>query len=303
MNQKVYKLTPAISDRLWGGERLKQYGKDPTADRIAETWELSFHPSGCATVGDVSVAELFGKEAFGTLSERFERFPVLTKFIDAKENLSVQVHPSDEYALANENSYGKTEMWVIVEAEEGAGLYLGLKKAVGRDEFSRAIEEGRVEEFLSFVPVKPGDVYFIPAGTLHAIGSGVLLYEIQQNSDLTYRVYDYNRRDDQGNLRELHVESALKVADLFPYQSQKITSDDPALIGDCEYFKTRIYKEKFTNKAFFVDNESYLAITALSGEGVIDGEKIVKGDTFFIPAGAGEVTLSGELEVVTVGMK
>ena len=303
MNRKAYKLTPALSDRLWGGVRLKEYGKDKTAGRIAESWELSFHPSGCATVDGTPVTEVFDRRDFGTLCERFERFPVLTKFIDAKENLSVQVHPSDAYALENENSYGKTEMWVIVECEEGAGLYLGLKKAVGRDEFSRAIEEGRVEELLSFVPVKPGEVYFIPAGTLHAIGGGVLLYEIQQNSDLTYRVYDYNRRDASGKLRELHVEAAMKVADLVPYESTKISGDDPALIGDCEYFKTRIYKEKFTNKAFFVDESSYLAITALSGEGELDGQKIQKGDTFFIPAGAGEVTLSGELIVVTVGMK
>ena len=298
---RIYKLTPALMDNLWGGNKLREYGKSSDKDRIAESWELSFTKGGEATIGNGQrLTEAFPKECWGTACEKFHAFPVLTKFIDAREKLSVQVHPSDEYALENEGQFGKTEMWYVVDAEEGAGLYMGLEGKCDKDEFARAVADGTVEELLSFKTVKPGDVYFIPSGTIHAIGAGVVIFEIQQNSTLTYRLYDYMRRDKDGNLRELHVDKAMKVSLLEPYAESTFDTDDESVIGKCEYFETRKYTLNFTKQSFNVEKDSYLSITCVSGEGTIEGEKITRGDTFFIPSGEGEVTVEGKLDIIAV---
>ncbi len=299
--QKIYKLTPAVKDNLWGGNKLRNFGKTSSKDRIAESWELSFTNGGEATISDGRVmSEAFPRAAWGWACDKFPFFPVLTKFIDAREKLSVQVHPSDDYALANEGQFGKTEMWYVVEADEGAGLYMGLNSECGKDEFASAVADGSVEELLSFKEVKAGDVYFIPSGTIHAIGEGVVIFEIQQNSTLTYRLYDYMRRDKDGNLRELHVDKAMKVSSLTPYVQQEFDTEDDAVIGKCEYFETSKYKLKLSKQTFNVDKSSFLSITCVSGCGEIEGEKIVRGDTFFIPADTGEITVSGELEIIAV---
>ena len=299
--QKIYRLTPALKDNIWGGNKLRGYGKESDKDRIAESWELSFTSGGEARIADGrAMSEAFPREAWGTACERFHAFPVLTKFIDAREKLSVQVHPSDEYALENEGQFGKTEMWYVVDAEEGAGLYMGLERECDKDEFARAVADGTVEELLSFKTVHPGDVYFIPSGTIHAIGAGVVIFEIQQNSTLTYRLYDYMRRDKDGNLRELHVDKAMKVSLLEPYSESKFDTSDESVIGKCEYFETRKYKLNFAKHTFNVENDSYLSVTCVSGEGRIEGEKIALGDTFFIPAGMGEITVEGDLEIIAV---
>ena len=299
--QKIYKLTPAVKDNLWGGNKLRNFGKTSSKDRIAESWELSFTNGGEATISDGRVmSEAFPRAAWGWACDKFPFFPVLTKFIDAREKLSVQVHPSDDYALANEGQFGKTEMWYVVEADEGAGLYMGLNSECGKDEFAMAVADGSVEELLSFKEVKAGDVYFIPSGTIHAIGEGVVIFEIQQNSTLTYRLYDYMRRDKDGNLRELHVDKAMKVSSLTPYVQQEFDTEDDAVIGKCEYFETSKYKLKLSKQTFNVDKSSFLSITCVSGCGEIEGEKIVRGDTFFIPADTGEITVSGELEIIAV---
>ena len=298
---RIYKLTPALKDNIWGGNKLREYGKESDKDRIAESWELSFTSGGEARIDDGrEMTAAFPKESWGTACERFHAFPVLTKFIDAREKLSVQVHPSDEYALKNEGQFGKTEMWYVVDAEEGAGLYMGLERECEKDEFARAVADGTVEELLSFKTVKSGDVYFIPSGTIHAIGAGVVIFEIQQNSTLTYRLYDYMRRDKEGNLRELHVDKAMKVSLLEPYKEAKFDTDDESVIGKCEYFETRKYSLNFTKQSFNVENNSYLSITCVKGEGTIEGEKITRGDTFFIPAGEGEVTVEGNLDIIAV---
>ena len=299
--QKIYRLTPAVKDNIWGGNKLREYGKESEKDRIAESWELSFTSGGEARVADGrEMSEAFPRSTWGEACEKFHAFPVLTKFIDAKDKLSVQVHPSDAYALENEGQFGKTEMWYVVDAEEGAGLYMGLERVCERDEFAAAVADGTVEDLLSFKQVRPGDVYFIPSGTIHAIGAGVVIFEIQQNSTLTYRLYDYMRRDKDGNLRELHVDKAMKVSLLEPYREAKFDTDDESVIGKCEYFETRKYTLKFTKKVFNVGKDSYLSITCVSGEGVIEGEKISRGDTFFIPADAGEITVFGDLELIAV---
>ena len=300
---KIYKLTPALKDNIWGGNKLREYGKDSDSDRIAESWELSFTNGGEATIEDGrKMSAAFPKETWGTNCERFHAFPVLTKFIDAKDNLSVQVHPSDEYALTNEGQFGKTEMWYVVEADEGSGLYMGLERECTPEEFERATADGTVEKLLSFKKVKRGDVYFIPSGTIHAIGSGVVIFEIQQNSTLTYRLYDYMRRDKDGNLRELHVEKAMKVSKLEPYKMAEFETSDEHVIGLCEYFKTEKHQLNFTKISFNVEKDSFLSVTCVCGSGTINGEKITLGDTFFIPAGAGEITVEGELDIITVSV-
>lgn len=299
---KAKKLTSFLSERIWGGARLARYGKPVLGEGIGESWELSFIP-GCESVADGrAVSEVFPKQAWGKRGAAFDSFPVLTKFIDAKDNLSVQVHPDDSYALKEENSYGKTEMWIVLEAEPEAGLYLGFRETITEDEVRRFAADGTLENYLSFRKVKPGDVYFIPAGTVHAIGRGVLLYEIQQSSDLTYRLYDYHRRDAKGNLRELHVEKALRVSDLCPYEPPAFDHADPSVVGACEYFTTRICKVLCAEKSFFVDDNSFLMLTVLDGEGVIDGQKAAKGDTFLVAAGEGEIRVSGEMTLATVSL-
>ena len=223
--KKIYKLDPAIKDNIWGGNKLREYGKNTDKDRIAESWELSFTNGGEAKIYDGrEMSEAFPKDTWGEACQKFHAFPVLTKFIDAKDNLSVQVHPSDAYALENEGQFGKTEMWYVVDAEDGAGLYMGLERECGKDEFAAAVADGSVESLLSFKKVRQGDVYFIPSGTIHAIGAGVVIFEIQQNSTLTYRLYDYMRRDKDGNLRELHVDKAMKVSLLEPYKEAKFST-------------------------------------------------------------------------------
>ena len=311
---KIFKLNPSLHANIWGGNKLRGYGKSSDADRIGESWELSFVPSAPATLDDGrSTIDAIPKALWGTRAQSFDFFPVLTKFIDAKEKLSVQVHPDDSYALANEGQYGKSEMWYVVDADEGAGLYMGLSAKTELDTLAARIADGTVEELLSFKKVKPGDVFFIPAGTIHAIGGGVLIYEIQQNSTLTYRLYDYMRRDKDGNLRELHVEKALKVLtpDVYSYTIDDAVTENGKLIGKCEYFETREYNTSSGAVTLTVDNGSFLMLTAVMGGGVlnytdVDGTKreltVGLGDTFLAPASAESftVTINGDLTFITV---
>lgn len=306
--RKIYKLSPSLHANIWGGNKLRDYGKESSDDRIGESWELSFVKGAEATVeGGHETTEFFDKDAWGKNCRKFKDFPVLTKFIDAREKLSVQVHPSDEYALKNEGMYGKSEMWYVVSAEEGAGLYMGLQRECSPEEFSKKVADGTVEELLSFKTVKEGDVFFIPAGTIHAIGAGVLIYEIQQNSTLTYRLYDYMRLDKNGNPRELHVEKAMKVSKLVPYSSESY--DDDEIIGKCKYFVTNKYDFDGIIRFFEVKEDSYLMLTVVSGNGFIhyqdfNGERfdieINAGDSYFLPAGAGAFTAEGYMTLITV---
>jgi mannose-6-phosphate isomerase class I len=307
--KRLYFLEPSLHANLWGGNKLRGYGKESAEDRIGESWELSFVKGAEAKADGICMGEIFPKELWGKRAERFEFFPVLTKFIDAREKLSVQVHPDDEYALKNEGMYGKSEMWYVVEADEGAGLYMGTSRNVTAEEFAEAVKGGTVEDILSFKEVKAGDVFFIPAGTIHAIGEGVLIFEIQQNSTLTYRLYDYMRRDKMGNLRELHVDKAMKVLraevyePIIPNTEGDLHPD--ALIGECEYFKTHEYKLAEGEVSLTVGEESFLAVTAVSGECEIvcpEGRfNLSLGRTAFIPAGEDfRVTLSGSGTVITV---
>ena len=292
---KIEKLYPECKDYLWGGTKLKEiYGKVTEKSPCAESWELSFHKDGMTKLSDGrTLAEAATNKDLGAHVSDFSFFPVLIKFIDAKQDLSVQVHPSDEYALKNENSFGKTEMWYIVEAEQGAGIYLGFRESVTKEEYEKAIAEKRLTDLLNFYEVKAGECYFIPSGTIHAIGKGCLICEIQQNSNLTYRVYDYGRRDANGNERELHVEKALRVTNLNKFERTSLCGD---LLGVSKYFNVR--KLNVKSETLCTNEKTFACICCVRGEGEIDGQRISVGDSYFIPANYGKYTLKGDMEII-----
>lgn len=292
---KIEKLYPECKDYIWGGEKLKtNYGKQTDKTPCAESWELSFHKEGLTRLSDGrTLDETVTKKELGKNVKDFPFFPVLIKFIDAKENLSVQVHPSDEYALKYENSFGKTEMWYIVEAEQGAGIYLGFNRDVTKTEYETAIKENCLTELLNFYEVKVGECYFIPSGTIHAIGKGCLICEIQQNSNLTYRVYDYGRKDKNGNERELHIDKALAVTNLTKRENKVLKSD---MLGISKYFAVKKFCIK--NEILCADSKTFQCLTCVKGKGEIDGQTVKQGDSFFVPVNYGEYVLKGDMEII-----
>ena len=300
---KIEKLTPAFKDYIWGGNKLKEkYGKVTNASPCAESWELSAHKDGLSTLPDGStIAEAFDVTDLGENVARFDFFPMLIKFIDAASDLSVQVHPSDEYAIKHEQSLGKTELWYVVEAEEGAGLYVGFKKSITKAEYERAIEGNTLCSLLNFFKVKAGDFYFIPAGTVHAIGRGCLICEIQQNSNVTYRVYDHGRVGKDGKPRELHVAKALDVSSTEAYRpastQAKPDENGGILLGSCDYFESRLYRID-GKKSFMLDKNSFRAVSCICGEGYVDTLPARAGDTFFVSACDGDISVSGKMSVI-----
>lgn len=305
------KLSPAFKDYLWGGERLKSdFNKKSELVPLAESWELSAHRDGESVVlggefeglGLTEYIEKIGKSALGENSAKYDYFPLLIKFIDAKGDLSVQVHPDDAYALEHEGEYGKTEMWYILDCDEGACLYYGFSRDISREEYENAIKDGELCSLLNRVPVKKGDVFFIPAGTVHAIGAGIVICEIQQNSNTTYRVFDYNRRDKNGNLRPLHIEKALEVSDLKRSPERCDTPDgDDVVLAACEYFEVRRLRVAEKTE-LTVDTSSFVSLTVTDGEGKLEyvgGEiELIKGDSIFIPAQNAIMMLEGKLEII-----
>ncbi len=295
------KLIPAEKDNLWGGTKLKEkYGKVTELTPLAETWELSYHKDGeCKIPDGRTLCEAASDEDLGKNALDFPFFPTLIKFIDAESDLSVQVHPSDEYALKNEDSFGKTEMWYIVEASEGAGIYLGFKRDITGEELEAGITDGSLTSLMNFFPVKAGESYFIPSGTIHAIGKGTLISEIQQNSNLTYRVYDWGRVDKNGKGRELHIEKAKKVTNLskFVNNDLHIPVDGGEIIGVSKYFT--VTKINLAGEADIpTDAASFRAVSAVSGTGIIDGNPFSAADTFFIPAQDGKIKIEGEAVLI-----
>ena len=314
---KIEKLSPAFKDYLWGGTKLRDvYGKNCNYDKVAESWELSTHNAGQSVIAEGEYAgltlseyiEKCGKGILGKNCERFSEFPVLIKFIDAKEPLSVQVHPSDEYALRVEGEYGKTEMWYVVASDPGASLYFGVNKELTKEEFKQHIEDNTLTDVLYKADVKPGDVFFIQSGTIHAIGAGILICEIQQNSNTTYRVYDYGRRGADGKLRELHVEKAIDVSTLIPSDTadkqsapEIIPGGTKTALASCEYFTTEKFEVDGTVE-ITVDESSFASLVITEGEGKVIGaenEVICKAaDSLFVPAGTGKVQITGKCIVV-----
>ncbi|MBE6551515.1 MAG: class I mannose-6-phosphate isomerase [Ruminococcaceae bacterium] len=314
MDHTPIKLSPAFKDYIWGGDKLiKEFGKKSDSEKmekIAESWELSAHKDGESKVADgpfkgLTLSEYIsaaGKDVLGSRSLKYSYFPLLIKLIDAKADLSVQVHPDDEYALTHEGEYGKTEMWYIIDCEEGASLYYGFERDITKEEYEKAIEDGKLCDLLRKVDVKKGDVFFIPAKTVHAIGAGLFICEIQQNSNTTYRVFDYNRRDKNGNLRPLHIEKALEVSSL-KRSSDPLHTDkgDDVLLAECEYFSVR--KLTVNNEAVISsDTESFVSLLVTEGTGKLiynNGEiSLSKGDSIFIPAADAEYKLIGQCELI-----
>ena len=312
------KLTAPLKDYIWGGTRLKEeYNKQTNLDKVAESWELSCHKDGQSLIENGPEAgktldrylDEQGDSVLGKNAEKFPYFPLLIKLIDAKDNLSVQVHPDNDYAMRVEGEFGKTEMWYIVDCEPGASLIYGFKQEITREEFARRIDNGTLLEVCNQVPVKKGDVFFIDSGTLHAIGKGILLCEVQQNSNTTYRVYDYGRLGNDGKPRALHVEKAKDVTRLAPpVRGTKpelhiglFADADVDLLAACEYFT--VYHFDLKGKAELkAGRESFQSVTVLSGAlhlGAAGGDvELGKGETAFLPAGMGKYSVEGTAEFI-----
>lgn len=304
-----FKLSPAFKDYLWGGRKLvTDFNKNCDFEKVAESWELSTHKDGSSVISSGDLAGMsfrdyvdkYGKDVLGKNALSFDFFPILIKFIDAKDSLSIQVHPDDEFALRTEGEYGKTEMWYILDCEDGASLYYGFKRNLDKEEFLTRIKNNTILEVLNSVPVKKGDVFFIGSGTVHAIGPGIVICEIQQNSNTTYRVYDFDRRDKNGNARELHIDKAAEVSSLTPPPPSPCYTDAEVL-AECKYFTVR----KSTvdgSRIFKTDDTCFTSVIAVDGDGVLrmnDTEiPFFKGDSIFIPAQNGEYTVSGNCELI-----
>lgn len=312
---EILKLKPTTKDYLWGGNLLrKKYNKTSKDEIIAESWELSAHKDGLSIIQNgefegIDFQTYLDKKGNGVIGKDYdkERFPILIKFIDALKPLSIQVHPKDEYAIKNENDFGKTEMWYVLEAEDNAFLYYGFNKKISKEQYKNSIEDGTIENYLNKVNVKKGDIFFIEAGTVHAIGAGIVIYEIQQNSNVTYRVYDYKRKDKFGNERELHIEKAIEVSNLTPNPTYEFTNENyinPKLkrLAKSEYFD--VFKGNVEDGVlgYKVEDSSFQSLTFVEGRGYIefDDDKIEfnKGDTFFISAQNSLYSIYGEGEFI-----
>ncbi len=307
----ILKLKPCCKDYLWGGRRLaEEYGIQYDKDILAEAWVLSCHPDGPSRIVNgphqgktlLEFIEEQGSGVLGTHCRRFRDFPILVKFIDANQNLSVQVHPGNRYALAQEHQYGKTEMWYVMDAQPNSFLYYGFKREVSQEEFARRIREDTLLDVLNAVPVQKGDVLFIESGTIHAIGAGILIAEIQQNSNVTYRVYDYGRVGKDGKKRDLHIEKALAVTNRVPILRSGRSYPH---VADCDYFtvdKLNLDGSIMRKVEGMVGEESFVSILIMNGNGNIrcDSETVSyqKGDSFFLSAGSGSYTVEGSCDAL-----
>lgn len=308
-------LSPAGKDYLWGGERLKnEYGKQINLNPLAETWECSAHPDGPSVVvnGEHKGKTLIevidaNPEYLGTKCNPADGFPILIKFIDAAKDLSVQVHPDDEYARKYENDRGKTEMWYVLDAEPRAELVYGFEHPVSEGILRAAVESGNLAKHLHHVKVHKGDTFYIPAGTVHAIGAGLLIAEIQESSNLTYRVYDYDRVGPDGKKRELHFDKAVEVMDMKPAidirQKSRVIRHYPGcsreVICRCQYFEA----EKIQcsgNFEFTVRPESYQVLLCVEGQGRLGDMEFMKGQCILFPAGLGRMKIDGQCELIKV---
>jgi mannose-6-phosphate isomerase len=305
-------LHPVFKERIWGGTTLHtEFGYDIPSDHTGECWAISAHPNGPSLIENgpyagMGLDELWNKhpEIFGNPKE--EVFPLLTKILDANQDLSVQVHPNDSYAQVHENGeLGKTECWYIIDCEEDAYIIFG-HNAKTKEELGKQIEDGKWDELLRKVKIKPGDFFYVPSGTIHALCDGTLVLETQQSSDTTYRVYDYNRRDAAGNLRELHLEKAIDVTTV-PHQDQlsvpAVKNGDNATITayvDSDFFS--VYKWAVSGKTSFSFDENYLLLSVIKGEGSLlhNGQKydLKKGMHLIIPFGFGHFELDGNCELI-----
>lgn len=314
------KFNPILKERLWGGTKLKTlFNKPIETDITGESWEVS------AVKGDISVVangdftgkslqelidlypnELLGKHVY----EKFGAdFPILIKFIDAREDLSIQVHPNDELAKKRHNSFGKTEMWYVMQADEGAELIVGFNKDVSKEEYQQLLDNEQLTEIMNYEKVTEGDTFFINTGKVHAIGGGIIIAEIQQTSDITYRVYDFNRKDKNGNLRELHTEQALDAIDYQKKDDFKVTyskSDNYTNeMVNCPYFITNYLKLTENFEKEIGSQDSFHIYMCVKGSGVISDGKteltVNQGETVLFPASCGKLQVkTSQMELLEV---
>lgn len=309
-------LKAPLKDYIWGGNRLKnEYGFESGTDKVAEAWVLACHKDGTNVVinGEFSgkslgdVLEIWGKNALGKNSESVSRFPILIKLIDACNKLSVQVHPNDEYALVHEGEPGKNEMWYILDCDCNSRILYGFKSEISKDDFARRIKNNTLDDIVNYVNVNKGDVFYIPAGTLHAIGEGILLVEVQQNSNTTYRVSDYGRLGADGRPRELHIEKAKDVAfttpPIHPYGNIGISrgagTSEIRELAVCDNFASEFIS--LNGELEIKNDDSFVSLVVLDGSATLswDNESvaIAKGTSIFVPAGL-SVTLCGEASIL-----
>lgn len=306
------KFVPILKEKIWGGDKLKKLlGKTAKSNRIGESWEIS------GIKGDISVVEngvlkgnnleeliaRYGADFLGkkVMEAYGKQFPLLFKFIDAKEDLSVQLHPNDEIAKKRHNSFGKTEMWYILQADKGAGLYLGFNCPMEKQAYLKHLSENSLEDVLHFQQVKEGDIFYIPPGKIHAIGGGVMLAEIQQTSDITYRVYDWNRPDINGKLRELHNDLALEAIDFentMGIQQFSTAENERDELVISPYFSSSMLKITETLERNLSQLDSFVVYMCVSGEAVFhakDGSALLKtGETLLLPASCELVTITSK---------
>lgn len=313
---------PILKERLWGGTKLRDVlGKNIKSETTGESWEVS------AVKGDISIVSngsekgrslqdlinenpeaLMGKQ----VHERFGyEFPILIKFIDAKLDLSIQLHPNDELAKARHNSFGKTEMWYVMDADPGAQLIVGFNRDVGREEYIKSLEDNTLLELLNYEPVSEGNTFFINTGKIHAIGAGVLLAEIQQTSDVTYRVYDFNRRDKNGQLRELHTDLAIDAIDYRIKDDFKVSyltnKNEVNQMVDCPYFKTNFLNLDQELHQDLLERDTFTIYMCVSGKATVSNghgtASLEKGQTVLLPAASRSVhidTTGAKLLEVTI---
>lgn len=312
----ILQLKPSFKYYLWGGRRLiEEYHKTYNGDILAETWELSCNPDMPSYIVNGAYAgktlqqyiDIEGKSVLGCCCSQMAQFPILTKFIDACQDLAIQVHPDDSYGMAHEGQLGKTEMWYIMEADEGAYVYYGFKRKISKEEFRQRIEDETLTEVLNTIPVHKGDVFFVESGTIHAIGKNILVAEIQQNSDITYRVYDFGRVEKDGTKRTMHVQQALDVTKL---EHEPLKNNFGPHLVDCNYFtvdKLSLDGIVSNKEEGYVSRESFVSILIMDGEGIISDSggqlPFKKGDSFFIPAGSGAYSIEGRCDALITYIK
>lgn len=303
-------LKPVFKDRIWGGDALKSFNYDIPNHHTGECWAISAHANGPNTIINEPYQGESLEEVWTNHPELFndnsnKSFPLLTKVLDANQKLSVQVHPDDNYALEHEGEYGKTECWYILEASEDAEIIYGVN-AKTQEELHQMIDNKDFERLFNHIPVKPGEFYYVPAGTVHAIGENIMILETQQSSDTTYRIYDYNRRDNQGNLRELHLEQSKQVIDLSPHKvnAEPVTEikDNQKVIQfvSNEFFS--VYKWEIDGKLRYQKPHPYCLVTVIEGEGHVminqQDHSITKGTSFILTTEDTEIQFDGTLHLI-----
>lgn len=307
---EILKLAPVIKRPVWSGAKIAKWNKRGCDGKIGETWELSLLPNENSRVDGgehdgKTLSQVLTRKEWGRNADKFDKFPMLVKFIDASDNLSVQVHPTTAYAKEKGLINGKTEAWYVLDCDLNAGLYLGFNKQTCLEEVRTAMENGTITNLLNFVKVKKGDCFFVPGGTVHAIGAGVTVAEIQQSSDVTFRVYDYGRLGVDGKPRELHQESALDCMDYSQFKPVSISDEYGSLVSDkkmkkladCEYFT--FYENDCDN--IVRSKDSFLCVICVDGNGKINGYDIKKGESYFVPADE-QVSLNGKMRTLIAGV-